>query len=134
LTELLYGTNGGAINSISPGVLFLYDGVHLGSTGDIVVTQTDGSWTRLLGVHQAQVVLYSLTCTKLNVGTVSITADGSVVTISGVPAGDYILGIKYDPTTLKGYSPPTANATFTLTVVAGGVGSGSDSIDVKPKP
>jgi hypothetical protein len=56
------------------------------------------------------------------------------VTISGVPAGDYILGIKYDPTTLKGYSPPTANATFTLTVVAGGVGSGSDSIDVKPKP
>jgi hypothetical protein len=65
---------------------------------------------------------------------VSINADGSVVTISGVPAGDYILGIKYDPTTLKGYSPPTANATFTLTVVAGGVGSGSDSVDVKPKP
>lgn len=134
LTELLYGTKGGAINSVSPGVLFLYDGIHLGSTGNIVVTQSDGSWTRLLGVHQTQVVLYSLSCTKLNVGTVSISADGSIVTISGVPAGDYVLGIKYDPTTLKGYSPPTANATFSFSVVAGGVGSGSDSVDVKPKP
>jgi hypothetical protein len=134
LTELLYGTKGGAINSISPGVLFLYDGVHLSSTGNIVVTQSDGAWTRLLGVHQAQVVLYSLSCSKLSVGTVSVSADGSVVTISGVPAGDYVLGIKYDPTTLKGYSPPTATATFSFSVVAGGIGSGSDSIDVKPKP
>jgi hypothetical protein len=65
---------------------------------------------------------------------VTISADGSVVTIANVPAGDYILGIKYDPTTLKGYSPPDPTATFTFSVVAGGVGSGSDSVDVKPKP
>jgi len=134
LTELFYGTKGGEINSVSPGVLFLYDGIHLDATGNIVVTQSDGTWTRLLGVHQAQVVLYSQSCTKLNVGTVSINSDGSVVTISGVPAGDYILGIKYDPTTLKGFSPPDPTAIFSFSVVAGGVGSGSDSVEVKPKP
>jgi len=134
LTELFYGTKGGEINSVSPGVLFLYDGIHLDATGNIVVTQSDGTWTRLLGVHQSQVVLYSQDCTKLNVGTVTISSDGSVVTIANVPAGDYILGIKYDPTTLKGYSPPDPTATFTFSVVAGGVNSGSDSVDVKPKP
>ena len=134
LTELFYGTKGGVINSVSPGVLFLYDGIHLDATGDIVVTQSDGTWTRLLGVHQSQVVLYNTSCTKLNVGTVTISSDGSVVTIANVPAGDYILGIKYDPTTLKGFSPPDPTATFSFSVVAGGVGSGSDSVDVKPKP
>jgi len=132
LNELLYGLKGGEINSVSPGVLFLYDTVHLDAAcSTITVDQTDGLWTRLLLVHQGQVVLYSLSCAKLNVGSVSIV-DGDV-TITGVPAGDYVLGIKYDPAGLRGYVPPTASATFTFTVDACGP-SGSDSIDVNPKP
>ena len=133
LNELLYGLKGGVINNISPGVLFLYDTIHLASTGTIFVDQTDGSWTQFLSVHSGQVILYSLSCSKLNVGTTSISASGDV-TITGVPAGDYVLGIKYDPNALKGYAPPTPIATFTFTVTAGGAPSGSDSIDVKPKP
>ena len=136
LEELLYGLKGGKINSISPGVLFLYDTVTLDATcSTITVTQTDGPWEpEFLGVHQGQVVVYSPSCTKLNVGTVSINAFGDV-TITGLPPGDYVIGIKYDPTTLKGFSPGgDPSATFTFTVDACGTGSGSDSIDVNPKP
>lgn len=135
LEELLYGLKGGEINSISPGVLFLYDTVHLDAAcSTVTVNQTDGPWEPLfLGVHQSQVIVYSLSCNRLNVGTVSINAFGDV-TISGLPPGDYVIGIKYDPSTLKGFSPGgDPSATFTFTVDACGP-SGSDSIDVNPKP
>ncbi|HKY27065.1 MAG TPA: hypothetical protein VJM12_03880 [Pyrinomonadaceae bacterium] len=137
LEELLYGLKGGVINSISPGVLFLYDTFHLDAAcSTVTVIQTDGPWEpQFIGVHQSQVVLYNTACGKLNVGTVSINAFGDV-TITGVPPGDYVLGIKYDPTTLKGFSPPggSPSATFSFAVATCGTGSGSDSIDVNPKP
>jgi hypothetical protein len=135
LNELLYGsTKGGAINSVSPGVFFLYDGEHLTSTGTITVNESDGPWTQVIVPRTGQVILYDLNCNKLNVGTVSINSVTGNVTITGVPAGDYILGIKYDPTTLKGYTPPSASTTYLFTVTAGGANSGSDSIAVNPKP
>jgi Dictyostelium (slime mold) repeat len=134
LTQLLYGTRGGVINSVSPGVMFLYDGEHLASTGTVTVTETDGAWTQRILPRTGQVILYDLNCNKLNVGTVTIDQATGNVTITGVPAGDYILGIKYDTTTLKGQTPSPASETFTFQVTAGGVNSGSDSVTVIPKP
>jgi hypothetical protein len=134
LNELLYGLKGGEVNSVSPGVFFLYDGVHLDSACSIItVTQTDGSWTARIGVTHFQVILYDLNCNKVDPSTYDVSVVNGDITITGVEAGDYILGIKYDPTTLKGYTPPDPSATYTFAVNACGP-SGSDSINVNPKP
>ena len=136
MNELLYGTKNGAINSISPGVLFVYDGVSVTvANSTIHVEQNDGAWNpRFIAVHQGQVVLYNaLTCNRVNVGSVSVNAFGDV-TITGVPIGEYILGIKYDPTTLKGFVPPTVSATYSFAVTVNAGSSGGDSIDVNPEP
>src|SRR5688572_4094301 len=137
LEELLYGLKGGAINSVSPGVLFLYDGVSVTTNNStITVTQSDGPWEpQFLGVHQGQIVLYNaLSCSRVNFGTVTVSSTGDV-TITGVPIGEYILGIKYDPTTLKGFAPGgNPSATFTFAVFVNAGSSGSDSVDVNPKP
>ncbi len=136
LNQLLYGLKGGEINSVSPGVFFLYDGITLTSScSTISVTESDGPWTQVIVPRTGQVVLYdAVTCNKVSVGSVTIDPATGNVTITGVDPGNYILGIKYDPTTLKGYTPPTASTTYSFAVSSACGASGSDSIDVNPKP
>ena len=62
----------------------------------------------------------------------SFNQNTGTVTISNVPAGSYILGIKYDPTTLKGFTPPTVSTTYTFTVF-GGVSQVAASVGVTKK-
>jgi hypothetical protein len=120
------------INAISPGVFFLYDGLNLATSGTITVTEAMGSWTRAIQVNQLQVILYDLNCTVQHVGTLSIAASGNV-TITNVPAGSYIMSVKYDPTTLSGYHPPTTSSTYTFTTKANGLASGSAGVLVTNK-
>jgi hypothetical protein len=134
LEELLYGTRGGAINSVSPGVFFLYDTVTVGACGTLTITESDGLWTQIILARTGQVILYSTSCSKLNVGSVSINQATGQVTITGVDPGDYILGIKYDPTTLKGYTPPSASTLYTFGVSSCGGPTESADIEVNPKP
>jgi hypothetical protein len=137
LNDLFYGTRGGVINSVSPGVFFLYDNITLtASCSTITVTESDNSspWTQVIVARQGQVILYDVNCNKLNVGDVTIDQATGLVTIANVPAGTYILGIKYDSTTLKGQSPDPTTATYTFAVSSACGSSGSDSINVIPKP
>jgi len=129
---VLYTLLNNAINSVAPGVFFLYDGIHLAATGTIAVTESEGSWSHAIGVQQSQVILYNLSCTRLTVGKIQVGTNGNV-TITGVPAGNYILSVKYDPTTLNGYKPPTVNSTYTYSVTAGGLTSGNGSVFVDKK-
>jgi hypothetical protein len=115
------------INSVSPGVFFLYDGLTLATSGTITVTENDGSWARAIPVNQLQVILYNLNCTVQHVGTLTIAPSGNV-TITNVPAGNYILSVKYDPTALGGYHPPTPSSTYTFTTQANGLASGSAGV------
>jgi hypothetical protein len=138
LNELFYGVKGTPpkVNSVSPGVLFYYTTVTAPSASfDVTIAQTDNSATfPAFDVHHGQAVLYNgTTCAKLGLGT-----DGGSPTIhvSGATVGQvFIVGVKYDPTTVKGTNAtgfPTVRYTFTTQV--GGVPNGSsDFIDLKPK-
>ena len=117
---------------MSPGVFFLYDGLHLATSGTITVTESDGSWTQAIPVNQLQVILYDLNCTVQHVGTLTVAPSGNV-TITNVPAGNYILSVKYDPTALGGYHPPTPSSTYTFTTQANGLASGSAGVLVTSK-
>ncbi len=142
------------ITSSNPGVFFLYDGLQL-TSGAIKVAETNAApdklWRRRLPIQGAadgkpQVILYDLSCNvvynwsngqtfpgvTLNLG--SGTTLGSV-TINGVPAGSYILSVKYNAD-VSGCSTgdcPNNGTTYTFSTTAGGSGSGSDSIQYVKK-
>jgi len=132
LPGLQYSLKNGAINSVSPGVFFLYSNVTLASAGTITVTESaTNGWNRALppATGSSGIVLYNQSCVKVNVRT---SVSGGTITLSSVPAGSYILGIKYDPTSLKGYSPPATSSTYTFNV-SGGVLPASASIQISGK-
>ena len=76
-------------------------------------------------------MLYRLDCVRLQ--GVTVTGSNGNVTISNVPAGSYILSVKYDPGTLIGFTPPTQSTTYQFAVQANSVSSGSAGVLVKKK-
>ena len=133
LNEILYNLKGQTINSVAPGVLFYYSLVTLSGTAPhtISVTQTTNPAFTLFGIQQNQAVLYSYPgCVKL-----TNNASGS---FSGLSNGTYVVGIKYDPSTVVGKTKPGGNGqvvyTFTTFVDGSPVLSSPDSLTLKQKP
>ena len=132
LSAELYSKKGNSINSISPGVFFLYDGVNLSAAGGITVTQSNTNlWSQAIGMQKDQAIIYRLDCVRVQ--GVTVTSSNGTVTVSNVPAGSYILSVKYDPGTLVGFTPPTASTTYQFAVNANSVPSGSAGVLVKKK-
>ena len=132
LSAELYSKKANSINSISPGVFFLYDGVNLSTAGGITITQSNTSlWSQALGMQKDQAMLYRLDCVRLQ--GVTVTSSNGTVTISNVPAGSYIMSVKYDPGTLIGFTPPTQSTTYQFAITANSISSGSGGIIVKKK-
>jgi hypothetical protein len=91
------------INAVSPGVFFYYTKVS-GDAGDaVVIIQTNDATpagSLAIPVQQGQIVLYdAVTCAKVKWGT------GNTLPSSDV---DYIIGVKYDASSLKGQAPSTS--------------------------
>jgi hypothetical protein len=82
------------------------------------------------GIQQDQAVLYSTACVKL--------ANNNTGIFSGLAAGTYVVGIKYDPGTIVGQNKPGGNGqilyTFTTYVDNAAVLSSPDSVTLKQKP
>jgi len=132
LSSELYSKKGNSIISITPGVFFIYDGVNLSTAGGITITQSNTNlWSQTIGMQKDQAILYRLDCVRLQ--GVTVTSSNGNVTISNVPAGSYILSIKYDPGTLIGFTPPTQSTTYQFAVQANSVSSGSAGVLVKKK-
>jgi cysteine-rich repeat protein len=110
LDTLTYTSRSGRINSVAPGVYFYYTRVS-GDRGDTVsITETHTGTAPSIPILNRQVVLYSSTCTKLTWRSLTVNADG---TATGVlpSSGDFIVGVKYDPSSLKGRSIPVPDTT-----------------------
>jgi uncharacterized repeat protein (TIGR01451 family) len=112
--------NNGTIRNVSPGVLFFYGTFTLSSAGTLdvdlheffnadesVLTFPDGATpTNDFVVNNQQAFLYSVngtTCTVIQNVTKTFSnggADVRIVTNATVPAGTYVLGVKYAPSPL----------------------------------
>ena len=133
----------GPIISVNPGVLFVYDGIRLATDGTITITETSAppnqTWQRLVPLNGSQVIVYDLDCNVvLNYSNnpVGLTVVGNVVTISGVPAGDYILSAKYDLSALAGCDTTACQNTgtdYSWAISAAGLSSGTGSLQVTNK-
>ncbi|MFY9588148.1 MAG: hypothetical protein WAT66_11895, partial [Actinomycetota bacterium] len=154
LETLNYGVSKNKVGSVSPGVLFYYSAVSAPAAGGsftLVVQGTDdSSLFPSFNVQKDQAILYSRSdCTKTRKATVSTTwsssGSGTVTTtfsISGaLPNEQFIIGIKYDPSTVigttVGSSRPTVHyffKTYSGSVAPGNVIITSpDSVTLQPK-
>jgi hypothetical protein len=111
LGQLLYNTKGSGINTkinaVSPGVFFYYTRVS-GDAGETVGITEDPDGGQAIPVSQSQVVLYdAFTCRVVKDWTPTVNPDGSA---SGeLPTeGDFIIGVKYNPSALKGQEAPAS--------------------------
>ena len=103
LDQVQYTAKSGKINAVSPGVFFYYTKVS-GIAGDKVdVTQeNDATSAPDIPFNQGQVVLYdSITCKVVRNWTPTVGTDGTAT--EPLPTGgNFILGVKYNSSALKG--------------------------------
>ncbi len=119
-----YNLKNGAINNVSPGVVFYFTKVTAPVSGTFTVTvsQTDNGNTPPLGAAQLQA--FTASCaTYQNVTMSTNTAGTSTFTINGATAGQvFILAVKVDPHTVVGSSTPVpSTVTYTYTTSVNGV-------------
>jgi hypothetical protein len=132
LEELQYTTrNEGKIGTVSPGVLFYWIKVTATSgVNNLTITQeilqpnsTDHSFNTYFALANGSFV-YTSNCVKLQNAT-TISQSGANTNISfngGTAGGTFIIGIKYDPTTIKGKvapSPATVVYEFEIPTIVG---------------
>lgn len=139
LEQLLYTTKGtGAnakINSVAPGVFFYYTKVS-GDAGDVVdITQVNDATTAPnIPINQAQVVLYdALTCKVVKGWTPTVNSNGTAT--EPLPTdGDFIIGVKYNPSSLKGKNVPTPTSVeYTFGAELNDVAVDEATIELAPK-
>jgi hypothetical protein len=114
LGQLLYTTKGSGINTkinaVSPGVFFYYTKVSGGAdeTDDTVEITQDPDGGPAIPIAQTQVVLYdALTCKVVRGWTPTVNPDGTAT--GDLPfEGDFIIGVKYNPSSLKGQPAPAS--------------------------
>ena len=139
LSSLQYTVKGKAINSVAPGVFFYYTTVTAPGTGTFTITvdQTEPGGFQPFATQKSQAILYSASCQKL--ATTRSDGNGDVtLTANATAAGQvFIVGIKYDATSIKGThvdSPyPTVTYTFVTEVNGTEIPTSSQSLTVQPK-
>jgi hypothetical protein len=106
---LQYTTKGGLINAVSPGVFFYYTKVS-GTTGQTVGITENHTGAPAIPIQQGQVVLYSASASslcKVLRWTTTVNPDGTAT--GNLPSsGDFIVGVKYSASDLKGKTPPAS--------------------------
>lgn len=144
LTTLLSTIKGNKINNTAPGVFFYYATVRKATGEAVSFTQTvnpNPSSLPPYKVNQQQAYLYNLSCTI--VAQLTISADGTTASGGGsLPAGDYILGVKFSTAAAKGSDVPSslrdsrdllATHTFQATVPGAGGATTTASVDTRTK-
>jgi Prealbumin-like fold domain len=115
----LKGPGAGTINQVSPGVFFYW--VKVTGGGSYTITQTVSQTGYVIPFASGSFV-YDSSCTKLSSATVTQNTTSGTVTATFTGTGTFYIGIKYDPTALKGKAAPnpsTVTYTFATTGVAG---------------
>jgi hypothetical protein len=135
LATLQYHLKGSTINAVSPGVFFYYTTVS-GTKGDTVgISQHSVTPPGDIFIFQSQAVLYSSTCTKI--GLLTVNPDGGTASGTLPFTGSFIIGVKYNPTSLKGETPPQPNppgtANYTFDTSHGAAEVATAQIELEPQ-
>jgi hypothetical protein len=135
LEQLLYTTKVSQINAVSPGVFFYYSKVSGDADQTVDITEDHGT-APAIPILQKQVVLYNAdTCkvVKWPVAGLTVNPDGTAT--GTLPStGDFIVGVKYNPSALKGKSAPaTSPVTYSFGTELDGSAVDGATIDLAKK-
>jgi hypothetical protein len=136
LSTLQYTVRSGKVNSVAPGVFFYWVKVTA-SAGSNTFTIDQSITTSNFDSHYFNKAsgsnVFTSNCTALK-PTPTITQTGARTTITfTAAAGTYVIGIKYDAASVKGFntpSPTTVHYDFQLT----GVPASVEGLDLVKKP
>jgi len=138
LSELLYSVKNGTINSVAPGVFFYWiklENVAAGpNTFTISQTITTGNFDTHFFNQASGSFVFNSSCAKVARQTINTSAGVTTVTFTAPTAGTYIIGVKYDSGSVKGFTPPTTTGIAHYDFSTGGVPGSTQGIDLKPKP
>jgi hypothetical protein len=137
LSELQYTVKAGKINQVNPGVFFYWIKVDANAGLNIFTIQqtiTTNNFDSHFFSKAAGSAVFTSSCVKVT-STIDQSGADTTITFNAASAGTYIIGVKYDAGSVKGFAPPIGN---------GGVASynfaelntpGSDEgINLVPKP
>jgi len=132
-------TNGvTTISQVDPGVFFYWIKVDAAAGANSFTIDQDVT-SGNFGTYFAKAAgsaLWTSSCTKVNSASITQSgypANGDVtVSFNASSAGTYIIGIKYDSGSVKGFAPPTGNNGIAHYEFSTG-GTGIEGIDLKPK-
>jgi hypothetical protein len=139
LEQAQYTTKGAKINAVSPGVFFYYTKVS-GSSGDKVdmTQENDATTAPAIPIQQGQVVLYDAnTCKVLKwKSQPPLVVNSNGTATAYLPSsGDFIIGTKYSPSSLKGASVPNPTAVkYTFDMELNSVKKDAATLNLVPKP
>jgi hypothetical protein len=113
LSQLLYTTtktkSGSNINAVSPGVFFYYTKVLSGTANQVVsITEANTESAPPIPIQNGQVVLYDATTCKVVKATVTPGAVGEATVTLPSTGGNFIIGVKYSASDLKGKAAPAS--------------------------
>jgi hypothetical protein len=134
LSTLTYSVKNGVVNQVAPGVFFYWVQVTAvaGSntfTINQAITSSNNNFNHFFSFANGSFV-YNGGCSK--VATQSVTQSGSTttVTFTAPTAGTYFIGIKYDSTSVKGFTAPSPTTTVHYTFTTGGLPSSVQGLDL----
>jgi Prealbumin-like fold domain len=138
LSTLQYTVKSGSINQVSPGVFFYWvkvTAVAGSNTVTIDQTITTGNFdSHFFNVASGSNVFTS-SCTAVKPAP-SITQSGATTTITfnASSAGTYIIGVKYDAGSVKGFAAPSPTTTVHYDFQQTGFPTSKQGIDLVKKP
>jgi hypothetical protein len=109
--SLFYTVSANKINNVAPGVIFYYTKVTVGAGETLTIGQSHTGTAPIIGLHQGQGRLYTANCSAVN-ATSTQNAQTGLITFSSVPAGDFVVQIKWSPKSLTGFAPPNPATVF----------------------
>jgi uncharacterized repeat protein (TIGR01451 family) len=138
LSQLEYAIKSGKLNSVAPGVFFYWVKVTaVAGSNNFAINQTITSSNNNFSHFFSQAsgtAVYMSNCVKINNANISTSNGVTTVSFNASSAGTYIIGIKYDSTSVKGFNAPSPNTTVHYTFTLMGSPSSTQGLDLKKKP
>jgi uncharacterized repeat protein (TIGR01451 family) len=136
LDTLLYSVKGGNISQVAPGVFFYWIKVTAtagSNTFTIHQTITTGNYDSHFFNVAAGSNVFTSSCTVVRGNRITQSGADTTITFNASTAGTYIIGVKYDAGSVKGFtapSPTTVHYDFEI----GSVPGSKQGLDLVKKP
>ncbi len=133
LSSLQYSVKSGKIGQVNPGVFFYWVEVDANAGANtflIVQSITTGNFSHFFG-QAAGTAVYDSTCTKV-ASNISTSNGVTNATFTAGSAGTYVIGIKYDATSVTGFAAPNPS-TVHYTFVENGFPSSAQGLNLVKK-